>query len=359
VNGKVRLKGPDFDLTSQQLGYDEGRKTLEVPQAVSGTAYGGELTVTSFNYNMEKNTFLAKKGTWKGLLPKELQKQAPEAKSSRRWDIKFEDSFKKEGVPDIVYYTDARASDGELIILAPKMENNTKTDVLTATGGIRYYSPKANVIADKIVIYRKERRAVLIGNVTMLVKPKSQENETAKEEVLLPMSPVVPESISDTRPPAPDTDEARKKREEIIRSGKNLREYPLMITANQIEYWYKKGERKAKITGNPQARQELPENGWRYVWSFSALYDGEKELLTLESAKDRADVILKNSLGDELNGAWGQISTKEGDDLYQFKKGKAKITTRDDDDEIPPAKGSGGGSTGGGSGVLSGPIGRT
>ncbi|HLO99330.1 MAG TPA: hypothetical protein VK171_12100, partial [Fimbriimonas sp.] len=173
----------------------------------------------------------------------------------------------------------------------------------------------------------------------------------AAEIELSPLPPVVPESISSTRPPAPDNEDA-KRTEDQIRSSKNLRKYPLSITANQIEYWYKKGERRAKITGSPQGRQELPE-GWRYVWAGSAFYDGEKELLTLESAPGKTEVILKNSLGDELFGVWGQLSTKEDDDEYSFKKGKGKITTRDDDDGgTPPPGNSGGG------GGLTGPIGR-
>jgi hypothetical protein len=356
VNGSVNLKGPDFDLTSQQLGYDENRRQLDLPQSVKGRAYGGELTVASFTYNMDKKTFVAGKGSWKGKLPQNVVKQSPEVTSNKVWDFDFDEVQKSDKNPSQVIYTKARATDGEVILISPKMIHDEKTDMLTASGGVRYFSPKANVIADKIVVYRKEKRAMLIGNVTMLVKPKDRENEKAKEEILLPMQPVIPDSISDKRPPAPDTDEARKKRDELIRSGKNIREYPLMITASQIEYWYKKGERRANISGNPQARQELPEGGWRYAWSHTAQYDGEKELLTLESKKDATDVVLKNSLGDELLGAWGRISTKDGDDSYEFRKGKAKITTRDEDDEIgggtkppPPTK------TGSG---ISGPIRR-
>lgn len=349
--GSMTVKGPRFDLKSYQLGYDESRKLLTVPQKVEGIAYGGKLSVLNFEYNMDEQTFVAGKGKWTGKLPQELVKQSPApVDSSRTWDFEFDGIKKSRDNKDVVTYTNAIATDGELIIKAPTISHNEKTDVLTATNNVQYFSPKANVLADKIVVYRKEKRAVLTGNVSMFVKPKSKEKEKATVEVLTPLPIVVPDTISSKRPPAPENDDAAKKKEDDIRSAKNLREHPLMITANEIEYWYKKGERRAKIVGKPQAKQELPEGEWRYVWSHTAFYDGEKEVLTLESAKGKQNVILKNSLGDELYGEWGQLSTKEDEDDYEFRKGKAKMTTRDDDLPAQEKKKDGSG--------LSGPIGR-
>jgi hypothetical protein len=356
ISGKMRLIGPNFDLTSPQMGYDETRRTLDLPQPVAGIAYGGKLTVARFTYDMDLGTYEGGKGNWTGKLPQEVKKQAPEVKSGRTWSFDFENVKKSKENPNLVTYTDAKATDGEIIVVAPLITHDEKSDVLTATKNVRYYSPKANVIADKIVVYRKEKRSVLSGNVSMFVKPKSKENDKAQIETLTPMIPIVPESIASQRPTSPENEEARKKQEEQIRSGKNLRDYPMTVTASQIEYWYKKGERRAKITGKPQARQELPDNAWRYIWSSSALYDGEKDLLTLESAKGAQDVILKNSLGDELHGTWGQLSTKEGEDDYEFRKGNAKMSSRDDDEDLPPPqkKSGGGGNIGGG---ISGRIG--
>ncbi len=351
LDGKVKLKSAKFDLASQELSYDEAKKTFRVPRPVTGKLYGGELKVANFVYNMDKEEYTTGEGSWKGTLASIGIQEIPGAEGTRKWDIDFsksDGSVKRS--KEIATYTNARATDGDVIILAPKMVHNTKTDVLTASGEVKYFSSKANVIADQVVVFRKEKRAVLSGKVTMLVKPKAQENDKVVEGTLPPMLPQVPDSISQSRPPAPYNKDAQKKREDTVRSGSNLRDYPLSITANRIEYWYKKGERRATITGSPQARQELPEGEWRYSWAFSAKYDGEKEILTLESQKDKQEVILKNSLGDEVYGMWGQLSTKEGDDEYEFRSGKAKITTSDDD--IPPAK------SGSGGGGLAGPIGN-
>ena len=361
LNGDLQIKSKKFDLTSTEFNYDETRRIFTVPQQVSGTAFGGKLQAASFTYNLDKESYSSGEGKWVGIPPKELTGEMPiQAKEKAKqtiWSFEFADS---DSVGDITTYTKARATDGEIIIKAPKIEMNRKTDVLVATGRVQYFGTKANVIADKIVIYRKEKRALLTGNVTMLVKPKESEEQPAKETELSPLPPAVPDSISASRPPAPD-DESTKKKEDEIRSTKNLRQYPLIVLAPSIEYWYKKGERRANITGSPQARQDLPDNGWRYVWSDHAKYDGEKELLSLFSAPTKKDVIMKNSVGDELYAESGVLSTKEDDETTSFRNGRGKRPTRDDDvptgDKDKKDGGKAGGDKGKGGG-FSGPIGR-
>ena len=333
LNGPLKFKSKKFDLSSSEFNYDEGRRQFSVPNQVVGTLFGGQLEAVNFTYALDKESYTSGKGKWVGIPPKELGGDMPIQQTKPSvWDFEFEDSSSKG---DISYYTKGRATDGDIIIRAPKMEVNKKTDVLTATGRVQYFGTKANLIADKVVVYRKEKRAVLTGNVTMLVKPKEKQEEPATETELSPLPPAVPESISSTRPPAPD-DTAAKKQEDEIRSTKNLRQYPMIVLAPSIEYWYKKGERHAIITGNPQARQELPDNGWRYVWANNAKYDGEGELLSLFSLPKKRDVIMKNSVGDELYAASGILSTKEDDDTSSFKDGRGKMPTHDED--IPSDK---------------------
>ncbi len=363
LSGASKFKGKDFDLSSDELTYDENQRTLNMIHPVTGTAFGGKLSVASFRYELDRESFKAGKGEWIGIPSGGMQKDVPIQTNRTIWSFTADETERKPEVKDVTFYTKVRATDGDIILVAPKMEVNKKTDVITATGRVQYFGTKANLIADKIVIYQKEKRAVLTGNVTMLVKPKDKQEEPAKEVELTPLPPAVPDSISSTRPPAPD-DESTKKKEEEIRSMKNLRQYPLIILAPAIEYWYKKGERHAIITGNPQARQDLPESGWRYVWADNAKYDGEKELLALFSAPTKKDVIMKNSVGDEMYAESGVLSTKEDDDTYSFKKSRGTAPVHDDD--LPTSdKKKGDGTTGTGTdkgkgkgGGLNGPIGR-
>ena len=65
--------------------------------------------------------------------------------------------------------------DGDSIVTAPEVERNTKTDVVTCEGPVKYWSAKANLVCDHMVIYRKEKRAVLTGSVVMYVKPEDKQ----------------------------------------------------------------------------------------------------------------------------------------------------------------------------------------
>lgn len=344
LTGKIRVRSADFDVTGIKGTYDELRRTITLPLGVEGTAFDGKLKVVKMVYRMDAESLEFASGKWSGIPKKELIQETPEA--IRRWDVDAKGGGKI--VKDIGTYNDVRATDGEIIVLAKNMVYDRKQEIVTATGNVRYFGKSSNMIADKAVIYRKERRAVFTGNVTMLVKPKDESENPAKETELVPLPPVEPGSISKKNPPLPDATD-RKKKEEEIRSSENLRKYPTILVAKQIEYWYKKGERRAKITGSPQARQELPENGWRYAWSNEAFYDAEKERLNLFSAKDKKDVVVKNSIGDVFFATEGSLSTKEGDDDFEFKAGNGSFQS-DDEDLPPPDKKKNDGGTGRGGG---------
>jgi lipopolysaccharide export system protein LptA len=350
INGKSKLKGPKFDLNSTSVAYNEPQQSFTVQGAVKGTLYGGKLEVNRVFYSMRNSSFTTGKGVWSGIVPAEFQ----EGSNSRRtWTISSDGS--KSTGKDTTAHTNARATDGEVIIVAPNVTHDRKSEILTCTGRVRYFGAKANLIADKIVVYRKERRAMVTGNVLMLAKPKSAEDSKPKEEEI---TPFVPESVEGFGKIPVDSEE-RKKKEELIRSSKNLRDYPLIITAKQIEYWYKKGERRALISGKPQARQELPDKAWRYGWSDTAKYDGEKEILELFSEKGSRNVTMRNSLGDELIAEWASLVTQEGSDEYEYRKGTIRMTIEDDEDIPRENKGSTGGGTGGSTGGgLRGPIRR-
>lgn len=134
----------------------------------------------------------------------------------------------------------------------------------------------------------------------MLVKPKEEEaNYSPKEEDIPPFRPLVPDSVKGgegTFGPTPEERALDKK----LREGDNVREFPTVVTADRIEYFYRKGERRATITGNPQARQEFAKTRWRQVWTHTALYDGEAETLRLTSRDGKMETRFKNSIGDDL-----------------------------------------------------------
>lgn len=320
VNADLNLKVPSFT-------YEGHRSRLLVPGQIKGRLYEGEVLASSLAYNLESGNFILGPAKWVGLASMPQQDGEPPAQRSK-WTIVTKGTSRRVG--DVEVWNDADATDGEVIIKAPKVERNVKTDVVTATGRVLYFGKEANVVCDKVTIYRKEKRAVLEGNVTMLLKPKDQQKLEVAE--IPPFRPMVPETVAGGRPPAPSNDDQRK-REEELRSPKSVRKYPISVLATRIEYWYAKGNRHAVITGSPQARQDLPDGSWRHIWTNKALYDGEAETLRMVSSDGKRDTRIKTSVGDDLTAIWFQVSTKDDDESWEAEGVQGELFP--DDSELP------------------------
>lgn len=358
-SGAARVWAKDLDLKVDNFRYDQILKKVDVPGAIKGKLSGGDIQAGGFWYQLTDNAFFLGKTTWMGQMD---QTADPSKKGPSRWTIKA-DSTQRASKSDVEVSKNAWATDGDVILKANTIERNVKTDVIVATGKCSYYSKKANLICDKVTVFRKEKRAILEGNVSMLIKPEDQEK--LEETELAPLKPVVPEEIAALRPPEPtgksDQDKAL---DEEVRSNNNRRKYPVQILAAKIEYWYAEGQRRADITGSPQAKQDMPGGRWRQVWAFKAHYDEEKETLKLESSGGPTkETRIMTSLGDDIRAKWFEVSTKEDDDAWSAE-GLDGIFVPDDN-EIPKAPGSdkdkgksGGGGVSSPPPGMQGPIGR-
>ena len=357
VNNHVTVKNKDLDVSANGLIFDDMRNSLKIIGDVTGTAYKGAITASMLSYNTKTGEGTAGPVEWKGIAELGVQDDAKEG--PKKWDFKCSQLKSLGSKTNTYLYENCTASDDELIIIAPLVQNNTKTDVLTASGGVEYYSGKADIKADRCTVYRKEKRAVLTGHVFMYVKPKVQENDPPKVEKLPDFKPVTPSQVIATHDTKPLSKDEEKEKEDEIRSSKNLRDFPLVVVSEKTEYWYGKGSRHAIVTGQPQGRQALKDNEWRHVWSDSALYDGEKETLTLLSAGKKHDALMKNSLGEEMTALDILTSTKEDDDFVEGHEVQGHIYSSDEDEttkdgkKTPPPVGKGTGKTGG-SGTASG-----
>ncbi len=356
VTKSVDVQGKDFDLHSNRFNYDDRLGLVKITGAVTGKLFNGSVSADTISYNL--NTKAADVGpfSWTGEV--NLSDQVDNKVTPRKWTIRGAHMHALGAGSDKYVYQKATATDGELIINAPEIEQDRKTDVLTATGGIEYYSAKSDILADKCVIYRKEKRAVLSGHVVMYVKPKSQENDPPKEEKLPEFKPVAPDKVVTKHASEPVDKDTQKSMEDEIRSSKNLREFPMVVVSDKIEYWYAKGSRHAIITGEPQGRQTLKGDEWRHLWTHEAFYNGETDKLKLVSTPKTKNTLMKNSIGDILHVIDMEVSTKEGDDQMDCTEPDGQITTVDDeiprDDKKkgddrggipPPTKGKGGGSS--------------
>jgi hypothetical protein len=348
VNTPGHVTAKNLDLVTSSFLFDQQTMNLTMPGGVHGTADGGQIVGTNLVYRGRTGGY-SFKGDWMGVPPKEAglevvqavgpskadsQSQAP---TKTRWHITGEVDF----LNGVANYTDMRAEDGEILVTAPRGSLDQHTDVLTLDGPVRYYSEKANCECDHAVIYRKEKKAVLTGHVHMLVKPKDQERLQVSE--IPPWKPPVPSSVAQNRPPAPQSAEAQQEKDldDELRSSKTQRKYPAHVKADEVDYWYAKGNRHAIIKGSPDCYQELAGGRWRRVVTHVGYYDGEKDELTLQSSDGTKDTRVVDSLDDDFVATKFTVSTKEDDDKYSAS-GMDGNYSSDEEDELAPKSGGNG-----------------
>lgn len=330
VDQGAHVSNDKMNLRAASFTYDEKESKLIVPGTIQGRLYEGEVEAEGLVYAMVEDSYETGPAVWEGKSASPLAEIQGESKPSH-WTFKTKGVTSHKGETQTML--DAEATDGEIIVKAQKLVRNVKTDVLVATGKVHYYSANANLVCEQAVIYRKEKRAILTGNVDMLVKPKEQQKLVVEE--IPPFRPMVPDEVAKDRPapPAVQKSEAEKQLDEEVRSSSSARRYPVSITAARIEYWYGEGNRHAVVTGAPQAMQQIDAKRWRYVWAQKALYDGEKERLRMLASEGKDDLRVKTSLGDDVTAQWFDISTKENEDDWEAMGLKGILYP--DEDELP------------------------
>jgi len=335
ANDGVRVWNADMNLKTATFRIDGIRQTLYAPGSVEGLFYKGQIQSKNLLYSMKNEEARFGPTHWDGNMALSLQDgDKPQAK---RWS--FDNSngtlSQRKGIQT---FTNTTATDGEIIVKADKIERDTKTDIVTATGHVQYFSPESNMSCEKVVVYRSEKRAILSDTVNMLVKPKAKQTKAEIVEIP-PFRPMVPKDIAEHRPDAPPPQKTSqdKKLDQDLQDPKTIRDYPMAIKADKIEYWYGKGKRHAIITGDPQARQELPGGRWRHVWAFQAFYDGEKELLRMVSKAGGTDVKYQSSNDDDTMAKEVTVSTEEGNDDLEAIGTTGKVYgTADEDNDAGP-----------------------
>lgn len=323
----AKIQGKDMAIQVDGFSFYRRMNRLNTVGKITGKLMGGAVEASNLAYYTEDNSMTLGPVKWVGN-PKGIAGELPGLQTTTPWTIK---AAKMKMVGNKAVYTDGFATDGEVIVRAKTIDHDRKTDVVVAKGDVKYFSAKANLVCEVATIYRKEKRAVLTGNVTMLVKPTDQEK--LEEAEIPPFRPIVPESIAQGRPSAPPPAESN------VRRNNTARKYPTQVWAERIEYFYQKGSRKANISGSPQARQDLPGGEWRHVWTNTAFYDGEAEKLRLISSNGKKDTRVKNSKGDDLIATWFLVNTKENQEDEWEAEGVEGTIVSDDDETNPPPPG--------------------
>lgn len=322
-----RVWDKNVDLKVSGFTVDKGTSILQVPGVFSGKFFGGLVTATGLRYNLKTESWTLANIEWMGELPKEMQDGVSKPKS--KWTIKAPGGSSSDG--KVSTYLKVTATDGEVIVKADKAVHELKSDVMTCTGNVSYFSAKADIAADTVTIYRKEKRALAVGNVHALLRSKDVALPTGAIREIPPFRPELPSGLTAAAPPTQDVPD--------LRDPNNLRKYPVNAVATKVEYWYGKGNKRAKMDGKVEAYQELPSGQWRRMTSPSANYDGEKDVMKFLSAAGSKQVRMKDSWQDDILCRTLTVSTKDEDtSSWNAEDMEGDIYTQDED--IPGGGGS-------------------
>jgi len=91
-----------------------------------------------------------------------------------------------------------------------------------------------------------------------------------------------------------------------------------------------------------EAHRGLTGTRWRHGWTHRALYDAEKDRLTLISSDGNFDTRVKSSIGDDLVAKQVELSTRRGNDELTAKQPRGDIYDDDEDLQKDPKKDGGG-----------------
>lgn len=335
VAGAPKVWDDKVSIQAPRLTIDRNREEVRAASGVTGTYGGGTFRAANVFFTYRDKRLEAEDVEWSGPLEVPVQGSA-----TGKTDVTIRgDKLEILSNPDRTIYYDAEMAGKEFLVRATKITREMDTDIIVAEGDVEYHGPDAVFQAPKVTIYNKEKRAIATGAVRLLIKPEKDQGKVTPAE-LPPAQPELPAALKQGEGAVDPAKEAQRQSDEEVRSAKNLRYYPVMVTCSKIEYFYRKGSRKAIVTGSPKARQELKAGTWREITAHRAVYEEEADLLTLFSEGDGQGVRMTNSAGDDLVAETITVSTVEGSERLTGTRisGVMKVSEEDIGGGSPPPK---------------------
>jgi lipopolysaccharide export system protein LptA len=327
----------DYILRTGRLLYHVDRRELECPDPLTAEGKGDQLEAMRLTANLKENTWRlfgpgrfvhwVVLGTTLALLPRptEGQPAAPEKGQRRkvRVELHYEklvhwDQEKGLGLVEGVVLT---VPEDEVTVYADRLEYDEKKDLARATGHLRLVDPENILTGKRILVYLKEGRAVIEGEVRLVHTPK--EVQKAAAEGSPEVAPATPEEAAQ-----PPPEEGREK--ERIRK---YREEVSILSCDRLEYFYRR-PRKAVATGH--IRLEQPRVG-RFATAEQAFYFEETDTLRLVG-----NVRLQDEEGQSFTGPEIEIGVEKE---WVRAKGPGHIVLYVEEEETeetpPPPSGEG------------------
>ncbi len=303
---EAHLKGDPVQLYCSQATWRDQTRELQCAGTVRGSLRDGEFTAQSLRYLGWEKRLIAEQVhllIHTSLQPIAFLQEEPSRTQAndrqtrtRRVEVTFQRIEEQQGKTRIGEGLVIR--DGDTVMTADRAEQDIEAQIIHATGNLRVTDPRVELSADRLTIELKDKRAVLEGNVTILVKPKQSEQANAQ----------------------PVEEETRSLRTE-------MRE-PVQITCDRAENLYQK--KIITLTGNLKMVQTLRESGkTRTLTAEKAVYNSRTEQVQLVGK-----VYAVDEKGQELSAPEVLVSVKEGDEWLKITQpGKLVILVEEEEEE--------------------------
>ncbi|MER3473924.1 MAG: hypothetical protein C4335_07795 [Armatimonadota bacterium] len=300
----VYLKGKPVQVYCSQATWRDQTRELECLGTIRGALRDGEFTAAAVRYLGKEKRLVAEQvnltvrtaqSPIAFLQPESAKPQANDKQTkTRRVEVTFRRLEEQQGKTRIGEGLVIR--DGDTLMTADRAEQDIEAQVIHATGNLQVSDPRVEISADKLTIQLKEKRAVLEGNVKILVKPKQSEGQNAQ-----PVS-------------------------EETRSLKTEMREPVQITCDRAENLYQK--KIITLTGNLKMVQLLKEGGkMRTLTAQKAVYNSRTEQVQLTGEVRGVD-----EKGQELIAPEVLVSVKEGEEWLKITQpGKLVIIVEEEE----------------------------
>lgn len=299
----VYLKGKPVQVYCSQATWRDQTRELECLGTIRGALRDGEFTAAAVRYLGKEKRLVAEQvnltvrtaqSPVAFLQPEPAKPQANDRQTkTRRVEVTFRRLEEQQGKTRIGEGLVIR--DGDTLMTADRAEQDIEAQVIHATGNLQVSDPRVEISADKLTIQLKEKRAVLEGNVKILVKPKQSEEQN-------------------TQPVSEET-----------RSLKTEMREPVQITCDRAENLYQK--KIITLTGNLKMVQLLKEGGkMRTLTAQKAVYNSRTEQVQLTGEVHGVD-----EKGQELIAPEVLVSVKEGEEWLKITQpGKLVIIVEEE-----------------------------
>lgn len=296
------LSSDTITLQCDLVSWQDHTRQLRCAGRIRGTLRDGEFAASSLHYLGSEQRIVAE-GV-RLLVRTDLQLanllQTPAtasngapARNTRRVEITFRRLEEQQGKTRIGEGLVIR--DGDTTITADRAEQDIEAQIIRAQGNLRVTDPRVDITADRLTIELKEKRALLEGNVQIVVKPKE-----------------------DTSAPPP-AEESRSLRTEMRQ--------PVQITCDRAENLYQK--KVITLSGNLKMVQLLKESGkTRTLTAQKAVYNSRTEQVQLVGEVHGVD-----EKGQEFTAPEMLVSVKEGDEWLRIDQPGRMVILVEEEEE--------------------------